>query len=79
MYVISIYSLTRSRLQSGLVLAFSSMAFIVGVVSLSMGWEHTYDYRSMKCELSLMCVTAACRNSLPDNLQRLVSGTDFKL
>jgi len=39
--VARIYSLTRSRLQSGLVLAFSSMAFIVGVVSLLMGWRRT--------------------------------------
>lgn len=34
-----IYTLTQSRLQSGLVLAFSSMAFIVGVVNLSTTWK----------------------------------------
>lgn len=78
LHVISLYKLTQSRLQSGLVLAFSSMAFIFGVVNLSTTWKRSYDYHSMECELLLMCVTATCRNSLPDNLQRLVSGTDFK-
>jgi hypothetical protein len=78
LYVISIYSLTGSRLQTGLVLAFSLMAFIVGVVSLSTTWDLSYDHRSMTCELSPMCLAATCGNSLPDNSQCLVSGTDFK-
>jgi len=33
-----IYSLTRSRLQSGLVLAFSTAAFITGIVTLWLTW-----------------------------------------
>ena len=55
LYLISIYSLTRSRLQSGLVLAFSSMAFIFGVINLSTTWEQVYDHRFMKCQPLLMC------------------------
>jgi hypothetical protein len=38
-YFISIYSLTRSRLQSGLVLTFSVIAFIVGIVCIATTWN----------------------------------------
>ncbi|KAI9459322.1 hypothetical protein F5148DRAFT_1219262 [Russula earlei] len=37
--IVRLYSLRCSRLQSGLVLGFSSAAFIVGIVNLSMTWK----------------------------------------
>ena len=50
LYIISIYSLTRSRLQSGLVLAFSAIAFIIGIVTIATTWtSKAYGCCALKC------------------------------